>query len=317
MCATPMQWSANGHWYALNSTKLSWADAKAAAEASSYDGMTGHLVTITSAEENAWLYSTFGSQLTNPYHWIGAYQSNPQSLDAGWAWVTGEKWDYTNWADNEPNDYFATNPPYYAYEDAVHFYPVAGSGWADTVSVLEFPSVIEYEPVAAKAETYYGTLGNDNHTSGSGDDRLFGLLGNDTLDGSAGNDSVHGGFGNDDLRGGLDNDSLVGDLGRDLLAGGAGNDTLTGGWGDDVLSGGSGSDRFEFELANGRDTITDFENGADRIALAGINAASVADLDITQQGNDVLIDLPGLLGGTITLTGVTVGLIGNEDFVFS
>src|SRR5262249_27254398 len=42
-------------------------------------------------------------------HWIGGYQDRgaPDYSEpaGGWRWVTGGKWDYTNWNGGEPNNY--------------------------------------------------------------------------------------------------------------------------------------------------------------------------------------------------------------------
>ena len=105
---------------------LSWDEAKQRAEA---DG--GHLVTITSAEENAMVYAliaenadiwtnidatTMAEGEENAIQvslgpWIGLYQEGGAAEPAGgWSWVTGETSDYTNWltgtaaATAEPND---------------------------------------------------------------------------------------------------------------------------------------------------------------------------------------------------------------------
>ena len=48
---------ANGHYYQLVESNLSWSAAKAAAEASSYGGAQGHLATITSQSENDFVKS--------------------------------------------------------------------------------------------------------------------------------------------------------------------------------------------------------------------------------------------------------------------
>jgi Ca2+-binding RTX toxin-like protein len=75
------------------------------------------------------------------------------------------------------------------------------------------------------------------------------------------------------------NDSIVGGTGNDNLNGGAGADVLTGGAGADVLTGGTEADTFVFlaigdstAAIGGRDTITDFESGVDKIDLSAIDA---------------------------------------------
>jgi len=150
--AAPIQWSGNGHWYDINPTPLYWQDARAAAESMTFANYSGNLVTITSAAENDWLFVTFGPLLSNPFHWIGAFQPDATLLDEGWTWVTGEPWSYENWAAGEPNDYFATDPSVGMYEDVVHFFPLGGTQWADTISTIEFPSVVEYGPPFAVPE---------------------------------------------------------------------------------------------------------------------------------------------------------------------
>lgn len=120
-----MQWSSasggNGHWYEFVSSPLDWPSAKQAAEASSWLGLGGHLVTITSAEENSFVMSQV-LPAGQEFAWIGLTDSeqysghesyglpNPQ-VD-GWVWVTGEPVVYTNWnnaaqPDNLNNEDFA------------------------------------------------------------------------------------------------------------------------------------------------------------------------------------------------------------------
>jgi len=57
--------------------------------------------------------------------------------------------------------------------------------------------------------------------------------------------------------------------GADTLLGSAKADVLDGGTGDDALTGGAGGDTFVFKTGYGKDTITDFGKGADRIDLSG------------------------------------------------
>jgi len=80
----------NGHRYELYLNRLSWQNAKAKCEE-----LGGHLATITSAEEQE-IVSTI-SQGKGLF--IGA-----TNLDGNWEWITGEEFNYSNWADGEPND---------------------------------------------------------------------------------------------------------------------------------------------------------------------------------------------------------------------
>lgn len=92
---------------------------------------------------------------------------------------------------------------------------------------------------------------------------------------------VLGGAGNDTLRGATGADRLSGEAGADVLAGGAGDDTLSGGLGRDILTGGAGADlfvfanRFESPSGAGRDAITDFTPGQDRIDVSAFMAGAV------------------------------------------
>jgi len=99
--------SFGGNYYNLvDAPGIDWADAYMWAEALTQGVMgeaSGHLVTITSPEEQDFLYETFGSGLGEK--WYGGFQDPGEPIaDANWKWVTGELWDYTNWAEGEPND---------------------------------------------------------------------------------------------------------------------------------------------------------------------------------------------------------------------
>ena len=53
--AVPIPWSGNNNHYDFVSTNITWHNAKAEAESLTYMGVSGHLVTITSASENAFI----------------------------------------------------------------------------------------------------------------------------------------------------------------------------------------------------------------------------------------------------------------------
>ena len=170
----------------------------------------------------------------------------------------------------------------------------------------------------------HGRDGNDVLNGGVGKDKLTGGTGDDTLNGDDGNDVLLGGVGNDVLNGGARNDRMHGDDGNDLLNastgndklyGGAGNDTVDGGKGRDLLAGGSDADIFVFENGSHKDTITDFEDGLDVIDFTGDAAiTSMANLSITQNGVDVVIDHGG--GDQITVQNMNVADIDGTDFLF-
>ena len=89
------QWSKNGHTYELVTTPRTWNDAKLDAESRSYLGVSGHLLTITSQEEQDFIINVFGEPLREK--WTGGFE-----IQGVWQWVTGEPFGYTNWAPGEP-----------------------------------------------------------------------------------------------------------------------------------------------------------------------------------------------------------------------
>lgn len=107
--AAPVQWAGNGHYYEYVAAPLiPWTTANAAANSLSYGGLYGHLATITSAEEDAFVTSLtplVDSTSSVLAAHLGGYRATigPGVAD-GWAWTTGEVWSYTNWAPPfEPN----------------------------------------------------------------------------------------------------------------------------------------------------------------------------------------------------------------------
>lgn len=84
---------ANGHSYYLLSQNT-WSNAEAEAVS-----LGGHLATIRNAEEQNWVFSTFGS-----YHgalWIGL---TDREKVFSFTWTSGEPLRYTNWSDTEPDN---------------------------------------------------------------------------------------------------------------------------------------------------------------------------------------------------------------------
>lgn len=155
-----------------------------------------------------------------------------------------------------------------------------GGGGADTILGQAGNDTLNG---GAGNDTVEGGDGKDEITGGVGADVLKGQAGDDTLKGGTKADELTGGKGADDLSGQKGNDDLEGNQGKDVLEGGDGKDTLDGGKGNDelkgqkgndTLTGGKGKDVFVFAKKGGKDTITDFTNGEDKLDLSAFGFAS-------------------------------------------
>lgn len=86
----------NGHYYYLYDldTVTGWTAAQQYCQS-----QRGHLATITSAEEDAFLYSYMRQKGCDS----AIFGLTNQDTDDDWKWVTGEKFSYYNWHEGEPN----------------------------------------------------------------------------------------------------------------------------------------------------------------------------------------------------------------------
>ena len=85
-----------GHAYKVYKGVVDWNTAKAACEK-----LGGHLATVGSALENAYISTLIGDERNKPGYWLGGYRDNDTSTE--WKWVTGEPFTYTNWQCPEVN----------------------------------------------------------------------------------------------------------------------------------------------------------------------------------------------------------------------
>ena len=85
---------ANNHSYCISPVALPWHQARDAAKK-----MGGYLATLTDAKENEWVVATFGEQTE---FWVGL---NDEQENRKWVWVSGEKFEFANWAPGEPDNY--------------------------------------------------------------------------------------------------------------------------------------------------------------------------------------------------------------------
>jgi hypothetical protein len=116
--ASPSQNPDNGHYYELIIMPrvelfgggIDWSTANTAATGMIFQGTPGHLATITSSTENGFVASLLPPVVPNDIlfrsWWLGGLQPDGSPEPAGnWQWVTGEPFAYTNWANNEPNNF--------------------------------------------------------------------------------------------------------------------------------------------------------------------------------------------------------------------
>jgi Ca2+-binding RTX toxin-like protein len=155
-----------------------------------------------------------------------------------------------------------------------------------------------------------GDSGNNVLRGTSEADRILGFGGNDRLLGRGGNDTLIGGQGDDNLKGQQGNDILRGGTGQDVLRGGAGADILFGNSGRDTLIGGAGPDIFVIGERAGLETIRDFTDGVDRIAL--LDGLRFGDLSIQQQRGTTIISVVN--NPIALLENVPRNLINASDF---
>ena len=90
------------HQYSLYNQDLSWTDSKIFCEE-----RNSHLATITSENEYNFIIKNILPQSNAEYLWLGG---TDEQNEGNWKWITGEKWDYTNWGNNQPDN--ANNEDY-------------------------------------------------------------------------------------------------------------------------------------------------------------------------------------------------------------
>ncbi len=138
----PVLWSkaagGNGHYYQRVDQHATWANAKALAESMTFQGMKGHLVTITTPQENLFVSNRVLGISTI---WIGLSRKTDETAPTSesrnkpkpgeWVWVTGEPADYTSWGRETGRG------------DFVYMY--SGGCWIDG-GVFGMPFVVEFAP---------------------------------------------------------------------------------------------------------------------------------------------------------------------------
>jgi len=204
-----------------------------------------------------------------------------------------------------------------------------------------------------RANLLDGSGGADNLSGRAGNDTLIGGAGADRLDGGDGIDvasyrtatagvtlNLAGAGSTGDAAGDIltsieafdlsaFNDSFAGAAAGETVHGGAGADSLSGGggadklWGDagsDLLVGGDGADEFWFAAGFGKDVISDFRDGVDRVGFFGIGGVDdFTDLRISLEvrgGVSGSLVTYGAGDNSVWLQQVSVNRLSGADFLF-
>ncbi len=136
---------ANGHYYELIENSSTWYSARDAAAGMSYNGMQGHLATITSSEENDFVVNAWPNLEADYQFWIGG---TDEASEGVWRWITGEAWSNTYWNSGEPNNSDDG-------ENCLDYKNVEGLGWNDASCDSQFSYLVEYEPNVPGAGNSY------------------------------------------------------------------------------------------------------------------------------------------------------------------
>lgn len=148
--------SFGGHYYEYVPGSYSWAGARTLALGKTFNGLSGYLANLTSADENSFVKTKIGTDV-----WIGGSDEGTEGV---WKWMDGPEagitfWNglstgsapsgkYANWNAGEPND--AGN------EDYAQFYVATGK-WNDLPSGSRLGFLVEYGTDTPAIQTFSGT----------------------------------------------------------------------------------------------------------------------------------------------------------------
>jgi hypothetical protein len=138
----------DGHYYQVITAAADYATALKLASIATYNGLPGHLVTITSADENA-----FVTRLLK-MSWIAVDDRDVEgTFKYSAAPESGSLPVYTAWGHGQPDN--SNN------EDCVHLWDALSlpNNWNDRPCTDRLPYVIEYECPAGQVYTASGCQG--------------------------------------------------------------------------------------------------------------------------------------------------------------
>ncbi len=145
--------SFKGHYYALFNDSMLWTQAKKACERRG-----GHLVTVTSQAEQDFIKKLADEQAKKYYFWLGGTDAKQEGV---WKWVTGERWDYEYWEDEQPNNAKGHDPEHgqdYLLAEHVPNTDLYDLTWDDQPNDGISGDPYYYNPPYCQRKEYYGYI---------------------------------------------------------------------------------------------------------------------------------------------------------------
>ncbi|MGI0483228.1 clostripain-related cysteine peptidase [Geminocystis sp. CENA526] len=172
--AQVFHYNGNSYAYIYSPSGITWEDARLQTGNIDYNGVNGHLVTVTSEEENEFIYSNI-LPIAQFYDysgpWIGA---TDQETEGVWQWVTGETWNYISWAVGQPDNYNGT-------DNFAYYNDTSWKNWNDYGYTTLKGYIVEFEGTASlgtandvisvntnKVGTYWDNDSSPNETGYNG-----------------------------------------------------------------------------------------------------------------------------------------------------
>lgn len=149
--SAPVYFSGTGHFYELVQSAVDWSNAETDARTRSFNGVNGYLACVSSAAENDFLVSKIAPLMRGSLFqaWVGGYQPDGSDEPAGnWTWLSGEQWNYSNWADGQPNNDWSGTEHCMVFYTKQSVFGEVGQ-WGDARQTEQMYYIVEYPGTAA------------------------------------------------------------------------------------------------------------------------------------------------------------------------
>lgn len=151
----------SGHYYKLYELNISWEDAQ-----EYFQSIGGHLATITTAEENNFVFE----YITSLGYQSAYFGATDKESEGTWVWVTGEEFLYNNWHNNEPNNE-GRNENY-----AMFYYKYSDGTWNDggintvNAKISKTPYICEWDNIIVEEFNTNDNQGDESYTKNAYED---------------------------------------------------------------------------------------------------------------------------------------------------